>query len=316
MPGDDISPCCPPERTGRTDGSPPKNPAGSSEPRGRMARVPGGEFRMGTDDDVGFPEDGEGPARTVHVDAFHVDRYAVTNAEFLQFIRETGYTTDAERYGWSFVFHAFVTEGAEVVGTAEGTPWWRAVRRATWLHPEGPGSSVLDEERLKHPVVHVSWNDAVAYCEWASKRLPTEAEWEKSARGGLTGRRYPWGDDLHPDGEHRCNIWQGAFPTENTAADGYVGTAPVTAFEQNGFGLRSVVGNVWEWCADWFSPTFHDDSARENPTGASDGDQKSMRGGSYLCHDSYCNRYRVAARSSNSPDSSTGNTGLRCVVDE
>jgi len=283
----------------------------------RMVEIPGGTFRMGTDSDVGFPADGEGPARDVTVDSFYLDRHAVTNAEFLTFVRDTGYTTEAEEFGWSFVFQDFVTDEAasHVMQSVEAAPWWVAVEGAWWFRPEGPGSSV--EDRLDHPVTQVSWRDAVAYCEWAGKRLPTEAEWERAARGGLTGATYPWGDDLTPDGEHRCNIWQGEFPEHNTGDDGYLQTAPVDEFSPNGFGIYNPAGNVWEWCADWFSPEHHttDAYSSDNPTGPADGTERVMRGGSYLCHESWCNRYRVAARSSNTPDSGTGNIGFRCAVD-
>ncbi len=163
--------------------------------------------------------------------------------------------------------------------------------------------------------MHVSWNDAAAYCAWAGLRLPTEAEWEYAARGGLEQKRLPWGDELTPGGVWRSNIWQGTFPSLNTAEDGYVGTAPVDAFPPNGHGLHNISGNVWEWCADWFHTTFHRHGPTDDPTGPPAGEAKVIRGGSYLCHDSYCNRYRVAARSSNTPDSSTGNMGFRCARD-
>ncbi|MEM9608551.1 MAG: SUMF1/EgtB/PvdO family nonheme iron enzyme, partial [Actinomycetota bacterium] len=165
------------------------------------------------------------------------------------------------------------------------------------------------------PVVHVSWNDAQAFCGWAGVRLPTEAEWERAARGGLEGRRYPWGDEFAPDGITRCNIFEGRFPAENTTADGYAGTSPADAYEPNDFGLHGVAGNVWEWCADWFHPTFHQRERRTDPVGPPRGDVKVMRGGSYLCHDSYCDRYRVSARSSNGLDASTGNLGFRIAAD-
>jgi formylglycine-generating enzyme required for sulfatase activity len=284
-----------------------------------MVRLDGGTFTMGTDSDVGFPEDGEGPAREVTLDPFYIDKYAVTNAEFLAFVRETGYTTDAERYGWSFVFRDFVADAdRDRTRNVAGAPWWVAVEGATWLRPYGPGSNVLDDRHLlKHPVTHVSWRDASAYADWAGKRLPTEAEWEYAARGGHEDRRYPWGDELIPEGEHRCNIWQGEFPERNTGADGYERTAPVNAYSPNDYGLYNVSGNVWEWCADWFSAEYHTTHAYDstNPIGPPDGDERVMRGGSHLCHRSWCNRYRLAARSKNTPDSSTSNIGFRCVVD-
>ena len=268
---------------------------------------------MGTDDRMGFPEDGEGPARKVRLDPFYLDECAVTNAQFARFVKATGYKTEAERFGWSFVFHSFVSpqNASRVVQTVVDTPWWWAMEGATWFCPEGPGSTA--KNRLTHPVAHISWNDAVAYCDWAGKRLPTEAEWEFAARGGLEGKTYPWGDELTPGGEHRCNIWQGEFPDRNTREDGYQSTAPARSFPANGYGLYNLSGNVWEWCADWFSPDLHPNRASENPTGPSTGQARVMRGGSYLCHESYCNRYRVAARSANTPDSSTGNLGFRCA---
>jgi formylglycine-generating enzyme len=168
---------------------------------------------------------------------------------------------------------------------------------------------------MDHPVVHVSWNDAMAYCAWSGQRLPTEAEWEYAARGGLTGKNYPWGDKLRPGGKHLCNIWQGEFPRINTADDGYEETCPTDAFPPNGFGLYSITGNTWEWCADWFSTDFHRDGPRNDPKGPDTGTNRVIKGGSFLCHKSYCNRYRVAARSSNTPDSSTSHMSFRCARD-
>jgi formylglycine-generating enzyme required for sulfatase activity len=253
---------------------------------------------MGTIDRVGHPLDGEGPVREVEVDPFEIDSYAVSNQQFDAFVTATGYTTDAERYGWSFVFAGLLDEDS-LLGTAgvAAAPWWRQVHGADWRHPEGPGSTT--EERLDHPVVHVSWNDAVSYAEWTECRLPSELEWEFAARGGLVQKRYAWGDEFAPGGLTMCNIFEGTFPGHNTAADGYAGTAPIYAFPPNGYGLFNVAGNVWEWCA--------------NPSGNVEGGDvaRALRGGSYLCHDSYCNRYRVAARSANTPDSTAGNTGFR-----
>lgn len=284
-----------------------------------MAVVDGGAFTMGNDDDRAIDGDGEGPVRQVHLDTFLVDRRCVTNAQFATFVQATGYVSEAERFGWSYVFAAFVAPSARsavIAGTVLGAPWWRGVEGACWRHPEGPGSAIGD--RWRHPVVHVSWNDAHAYARWAGKRLPTEAEWERAARGGLEGARYPWGDALTPDGRHRANIWQGTFPDHNTADDGYVGTAPVDAFPANGFGLYQMAGNVWEWCHDRWSADWHAAATvatRRNPTGPADGGSRVMRGGSHLCHVSYCERYRVAARTHSAPDSSTGHTGFRLVAD-
>ena len=296
-------------------------PASEDEPRlAGMVDLPGGTFRMGADDDVGFPEDGEGPARDVSVDPFYIDAHAVTNREFLAFVKDTGYKSTAEEYGWSFVFESFLAEEDReyVLQSVPEAPWWLGVEGTSWLRPEGPSANVIEDGQLDHPAIHVSWDDAAAYAAWAGKRLPTEAEWEYAARGGLEGKRYPWGDTLRPNGEHRCNIWQGEFPEKNTGEDGYLGTAPVSAFPANGFGLHNVAGNVWEWCWDWFSPEFHttDEYDPNNPRGPESGDSRVMRGGSFLCHRSWCNRYRAAARTKNTPESTTGNIGFRCVVDK
>ncbi|MGI5330667.1 formylglycine-generating enzyme family protein [Actinomadura nitritigenes] len=275
-----------------------------------MVTLPGGEFLMGTDDADGFPADGEGPVRPVRVRRFRIDAHAVSNDRFAAFVAATGYVTEAERIGWSYVFAGFLpAELRRLSPRPDATPWWCGVQGARWDLPEGPGSAL--KGRGDHPVVHISWNDADAFARWAGKRLPTEAEWEYAARGGLEQRRYPWGDELDPDGEYRCNIWRGQFPTKNTAADGYRGTAPVDAFEPNGFGLYNVAGNVWEWCADRWTT----DHAPARASGPQTGAAKVMRGGSYMCHHSYCNRYRVAARTANEPTSTGGHTGFRCAAD-
>jgi sulfatase modifying factor 1 len=281
-----------------------------------MVKLDGGPFLMGTDTSEGFPADGEGPVREVTVDSFYIDAYPVTNAAFAEFVSATGYQTESERLGWSFVFqgHIPAERYSELVeATVPAAPWWCKVSGASWLHPEGPDSSIKGRDNC--PVVHVSWNDCQEFCRWAGKRLPTEAEWEFAARGGLVQKIYPWGDDLTPEGRHRCNIWQGTFPTLDLAEDGFSAPAPVDAFQPNGYGLYSVAGNTWEWCSDWFHPTYHVIATRNNPVGPAEGTAKMIRGGSYLCHRSYCNRYRVAARTSNTPDSATTNMGFRCVRD-
>jgi formylglycine-generating enzyme required for sulfatase activity len=280
-----------------------------------LVELPGGTFAMGNEDANANPRDGEGPVRDVTLNPFAIDTVTVTNARFATFVKATGYVTDAERYGWSYVFHLLVPPDVDrgIGAVPVEAPWWRPVQGASWRAPEGPDSNV--GSRQNHPVVHVSWNDAQAYCEWSGTRLPTEAEWEYAARGGLDRATYAWGNDLTPGGRHQCNIWQGRFPDVNTLDDGWLSTAPVTSFRPNGFGLYNVAGNVWEWCADWFSTTWHVTAPRTNPAGPSQGDARVMRGGSYLCHHSYCNRYRVAARTSNTPDSSAGNLGFRVARD-
>ncbi len=285
-----------------------------------MIELPGGPFLMGTDSPEAWAADGEGPVREVRVNPFLIDRTAVTNEAFGHFVRATGYTTDAERFGWSFVFHTHLprkyAQRLKETNAVRGLTWWLAVPGACWKRPEGERSSVKGREN--HPATHISWNDAIAYGRWAGKRLPTEAEWEYAARGGLVQKIYPWGDELEPRGRHRCNIWQGRFPDVDTGADGFVGTCPADAYEPNGYGLYCVSGNVWEWCTEWFSPTWHTGAgaaARDNPRGPATGTHKPQRGGSFLCHRSYCNRYRVAARTGNTPDSSTANCGFRCVRD-
>ncbi|TQL70653.1 formylglycine-generating enzyme required for sulfatase activity [Nocardioides albertanoniae] len=275
--------------------------------------IPGGRFLMGDNLGDGSPADGELPVHEVHVDPFVIDATTVTNAAFAEFVDATGYVTEAESYDFSAVFHlALEAQDSDVLGAAPGTPWWLGVRGATWRHPGGPLSDLTGLE--DHPVVHVSWNDALAYCRWSGRRLPTEAEWELASRGGATGARFPWGDEVKAGTEWRANIWQGDFPVSNTAEDGWTTTAPVRSFAPNSYGLWQTVGNVWEWCADWFDPAYYRVAPSENPTGPAQGTTRVLRGGSYLCHDSYCNRYRNAARSSNTPDSSMGNTGFRTVA--
>ena len=278
-----------------------------------QAAIPAGTFRMGDSTGHGNAGDGESPRHDVSLGGFSIDATTVTNLQFAEFVEATGYRTEAENFGFSAVFHLAVEAPPEdILGAPSGTPWWRGVRGADWRHPGGAHSSI--EALGEHPVVHVSWNDAVAYCAWADRRLPTEAEWEYAARGGLIGARFPWGDVEVDAGGWRANIFQGRFPTENTLEDGWLTTAPVRSFEPNGFGLWQAVGNVWEWCADWFDPAYYLTSAARDPSGPAQGVTRVLRGGSYLCHDSYCNRYRNSARSQNTPDSSMGNAGFRTVA--
>jgi sulfatase modifying factor 1 len=303
--------CCAPSRDVLGDHVPVPAAFAPGDHRIPQAFIPAQSFTMGDATGDGRTGDGELPVHEVALGAFSIDTTSVTNADFASFVEATGFRTEAETFGFSAVFHLAVrARPADVMGTAPGTPWWVGVTGADWAHPGGPLSTVdgLDE----HPAVHISWNDAVAYCAWAGRRLPTEAEWELASRGGLLGARYPWGDELGE--EWNCNIWQGRFPAVNTEEDGWLTTAPVRSFTPNGYGLWQTVGNVWEWCGDWWNPGYYGQSPDADPIGPDSGEQRVLRGGSYLCHDSYCNRYRNSARSSNTPDSSMGNAGFRTVA--
>ena len=259
-----------------------------------MVRIDGGEFLMGTDD--GYPF--EGPVHRVRLDAFYIDEHEVTNAQYAAFAGATGYVTESEELGWSGVFDP-------------GKNGWTKGDGADWRHPHGPGSA--HESMSDFPVVHLSWEDAARYCDWRGARLPTEAEFEYAARGGLEGATYAWGDELTPGGVHQANLWQGTFPKRDRTLDGYGSHGPVKKFPPNGYGLYDMTGNVWEWVSDWYAPDYFANSPVNNPRGPRSGTDKVQRGGSWLCSENYCQGYRVAARMQTAPDSGLNNLGFRCA---
>jgi formylglycine-generating enzyme required for sulfatase activity len=298
-----------------------------------MVWIPGGVFAMGSNDH--YPE--EKLVHRVSVDGFWLDRHPVTNAEFRRFVEATGHVTFAERPPDPRLYpdaapellvpgSAVFFETSRRVDLSDCSQWWQYVPGANWRHPEGPSSSL--EGRDDHPVVHVAYEDAEAYATWAGKALPTEAEWERAARGGLEDAVYAWGDELEPDGKPMANTWQGEFPWQNLLADGFPRTSPVGAFPENGFGLFDMIGNVWEWTCDWFAPTHlaprRPCCVPANPRGAAMNDsvdrrfgplpRKVLKGGSFLCAPNYCVRYRPAARIPEPLDTTTCHVGFRCVV--
>jgi formylglycine-generating enzyme required for sulfatase activity len=294
-----------------------------------MAWIPPGSFEMGSD--AGPPD--ERPRHRVTLKGFWMDRYEVTNAEFEKFVQATGYKTVAERPPDPAQFPGAPKEML-VPGSLVFSPpnsavdldnyanWWRYVPGANWRQPEGPNSNLRGREQ--HPVVHISWEDANAYAKWAGKRLPTEAEWEYAARGGLQGRLFTWGDQQRPGGRWVANIFQGDFPHRNTGQDGFMGTAPVGSYPANGYGLFDMAGNVWEWCSDWYRPDAYRTHSPENPQGPADSFdpnepgavKRVQRGGSFLCNDVYCTGYRPGARMKTTPDTGLSHSGFRCVKDE
>lgn len=326
----------------RTDAAtfPDTRPEGPA-PAG-MVWIPGGEFTMGSNDaELAWPE--EQPAHRVRVHGFWMDTTEVTNTQFAAFVEATGYVTDAEKAPVLEEIMAQVPPGTpppkpedlvpgslvfnpvgKDLGDCRALEWWSWTHGAYWLHPEGPDSDIAT--RMDHPVVQVSWNDAVAYCAWAGKRLPTEAEWERAARGGVDDAPYVWGNGAPTDTLVKCNSWQGAFPQKNTAVDGYVRTAPVGHFAPNGFGLYDMAGNTWEWCSDWLDMTLYLNRSRtlvvdpQGPEKSFDPERRyeplrAQRGGSFLCHDTYCWRYRPSARQGSTPESGMSHVGFRCVKD-
>lgn len=276
-----------------------------------LVPIPGGIFKMGLDKAI-LTQDGESPARLVEISDFLLDKYEVSNGEFSKFVYDTDYVTEAEKFSNSFVVEYFVSHKIQenITQAVANAPWWLPVDNASWRQPEGADSNIKD--RMSHPVVHVSWNDAVSFCKWAGKRLPMEAEWEYACKSGLKDRLFPWGNNPTPTGEHWMNIWQGVFPTNNTLDDGYAGTAPVNTYRPNKSGLCNMVGNVWEWVNDWWTVN-HSRENQKDPVGPHAGSDKVKKGGSFLCHKDYCYRYRCAARSQNTPDSSAHNLGFRCA---
>lgn len=306
-----------------------------------MVWIKSGTFMMGGDNAQASPD--EFPKHKVTVDGFWMDATEVTNAEFARFVKATGYITTAERKpDWnelkkqlppgtkkpadSLLVPASLVFSAprQAVDLNDYTQWWEWKKGADWRHPHGPGSSIKGKD--DYPVVHVSWYDAVAYCKWAGKRLPTEAEWEWAARGGLQNKVYPWGDEPVDRGRVKANTWQGHFPYQNTLRDKFYGTAPVGSFSPNGYGLYDMAGNIWEWCADYYNNNYYTTIARgaKNPKGppvSYDPEEpyakkRVIRGGSFLCNDSYCSGYRVARRMKSTEDSGTEHVGFRCVADK
>jgi formylglycine-generating enzyme required for sulfatase activity len=309
-----MSSCCAPSRSASAPLAETAAPLIKGEPGAPAPVATFGPARsfVGTD----RPElaaDGEGPKRPVTLAGFALEVETVTNARFAAFVAATGYVTEAERFGWSAVFRGLLGADAQIVTAAEDLPWWVRIEGACWSAPEGPGSSLA--HRQDHPVVHMSWADARAFAAWVGGRLPTEAEWEHAARGGLADPRFPWGDTEPTDAAPLCNIWQGVFPTRNDAVDGYVGTGPARAFPANGAGLFSMSGNVWEWTADAFRVRSLSRAAKASNASAQRESRKVLKGGSFLCHISYCYRYRIAARSNLPPDSGASNVGFRVAYD-
>jgi formylglycine-generating enzyme len=306
----------------------------SAEPSSDMIRIPGGTFRMGSDDH--YPE--EAPAHEVRVDGFWMDPTTVTNRDFARFVDETGYVTLAEKPARAGDYpgakRELLAPSSVMFKKARGPVdltdhynWWVYVRGANWRRPRGPASTIKGLER--HPVVHVAFEDAQAYAQWAGKELPTEAEWEFAARGGLEGAEYCWGDEMIPNGKHMANTWQGEFPWQNKCEDGFEWTAPVASFPANGYGLHDMAGNVWEWTVDWYQEHARIDSpccTIDNPRGGRreasfdprqpqiEIPRKVMKGGSYLCAPNYCRRYRPAARMPQPVDTSTCHLGFRCII--
>lgn len=284
-----------------------------------MILIKEGYYEIGTNEPIGSFYDLEMPKTKIFLNSYYIDETPVTNKEFLEFVKETGYVTEAEKFGWSYVFSYFLDEETKQKSKqVPGLDWWYAVVGADFKHPEGRKSNIKD--RLDHPVVHVSRNDAMAYAKWAGKRLPTEAEWEVAAKGGTEYTKFYWGENLEEGGVHHTNVWQGDFPNENTKEDGYANTAPVRAYEPNQYGIYSMIGNVWEWCLNpqgvplkYFNQKTSKEIYEENNY-ISD-DRYAIKGGSFLCHASYCKRYRIAARTGNTAMSATNHMGFRCVKD-
>lgn len=307
-------PCCGAPARPRSE-RPTETPGDMAPGKGDFASlavpIPGGQGWIGTD----RPElaiDGEAPLRKTRIKPFRIDATTVTNARFRDFVDDTGYVTDAERLGDSFVFEGLVRPGTPQDIMVAAVPWWRPIKGASWRCIYGPESE--DAWDPDHPVVHITWNDATAFAKWAGGRLPTEAEWEHAARGGQGDVRFPWGDREPNEQDYfPCNIWQGSFPKNNLVLDGYFGTAPARSFEPNAYGLYNMVGNVWEWTSQPFKVSSLKKSVKQAHAGRQG--FKLCKGGSFLCHASYCYRYRIAARSGNSRDSSTSHQGFRVAYD-